>query len=203
MTVEQYAAHRGVTVKTIQRAIRLGGIELTPRGIYVATADASWSPGKGRPPRSESDPEATASQPTDLSVPPSPPSPHVESHRPRSDEERLLSEVQRAKVDAELAKAKATVVDLQRKAGELIPRDEARDLVTAFAAAVRSRLERLPGRVQDAIAAQCRCRHCGGDVEVRDASIVLEDVLRDELEALADNPFVVIEGSTRKRRRSR
>ena len=73
--------------------------------------------------------------------------------------------------------------------------------VAEFAAAVRSRLERLAGQVQDAVAGQCRCRVCHSDVEVRDVSIVLEDVIHRELEALAENPFDVVEAKRRRRGR--
>ncbi len=172
-TDEDYAAHRGVDRTTIHRAIKAGHITRTSRGIHGPTADASWAPSPaGRPKGSKTRrPE---------------PSPDTPDTAPK------LSKLQRAETAAKIAKAKATVLEYRRKRRELVERDIVRSLLTTFAGQVREKLERLPARVQDALAAECRCRKCGGEIEVKDVGIALDEVVRESLEHLASDPTGVL-----------
>lgn len=166
---EDYAAHRGVSRLTIQRALKAGLITRTSRGIHGPTADASWSRSpRGRPKGSKT--QRPEPGPDD---PPTPPK---------------VSKLQRAETLAKIAKAKATVLEYRRKRRDLVERDVVRSLLATFAGQVRERLERLPARVQDALAAECRCRKCGGEIEVKDVGIALDDVVRESLEHLATDP---------------
>ncbi len=179
-TDEDYAEHRGVSRLTIQRAIKSGLITRTARGIHGPTADASWTPSpRGRPKGSKTKrPE---------------PGPDAPDTAPK------LSKLQRAETAAKIAKAKATVLEYRRKRRELVERDIVRSLLATFAGQVRERLERLPARVQDALAAECRCRKCGGEIEVKDVGIALDEVVRESLEHLASDPTGTLKARSRRK----
>jgi hypothetical protein len=141
LSLRAYAKRKGVTLSTVQRAIKAGRVTTTPDGkIDPDIADEQWkertNPAKARPKRS---PKAVRGQREA--------EPDAGAEPEASPDDYWKSRAAREFWEARLSKLKA-----EREAGNLIPREDAERAWGGMIAAARSKVLALPANLAQKLA---------------------------------------------------
>lgn len=185
MSVAEYAAHRGVTPRTIRNAIKRADITPHRSGrIDSERADGAWAPSAaGRPKK----PKAAPAE-----VPPPAPAPALKASpaQPPDPERTPPTAAERIKaIEAERAEVRWAV---ERK--QYIDRAEVAKLLADFGHRIRAEMQSHPRKMQAAMTKAIRCPKCGSGVEGKIIAIEAERYTTQLLRMIADNPLGAHDG---------